>query len=477
MIYNLSSDIGGGRRARSNARDVKTRETQDQAPETEELSRGVALRGFESHPPHQTSSPNPSPIFLSGAAETVPDVYKHENRFQNASRNLRSSKNISEANKKSITEFVQELLTQGVSKARATKYLLHLTVLARQTRRPFNQFIRRDVEQLVGWIQSQRYTDHTRHDYKVVLKRYFQWLRGCNSEEHEYPEEVKWIKTSFKGKRLLPESLLTKEELERLVSATENQRDRALVLTHYESGCRIGEILSLAIKNVVFDRYGAVIIVNGKTGARRVRIITVAPALAAWLSIHPLRHDQNAPLWVGVGGVGRYKPLDYDSVRGVYRRLAKRAGLDKRLYTHLFRHTRATELANILTEAQMKEHLGWVQGSDMPSIYVHLSGRDVDSALLKAQGIAVEEKKPLQVFMRKACSRCRQNVSPESDFCPFCGLALNERAAIVLEENLHRLDDIMNRLMKDEEFKSFLERKIAQIYSSSQPSRGSRESP
>ena len=27
------------------------------------------------------------------------------------------------------------------------------------------------------------------------------------------------------------------------------------------------------------------------------------------------------------------------------------------------------------TEAQMKEHLGWVQGSNMPAIYVHLSGK------------------------------------------------------------------------------------------------------
>ncbi len=64
------------------------RETQDQAAEAEEQSRGVALRGFESHPPHQTSSPNLSPILNIGASETDFDVYKHEKRFQNALRNL-----------------------------------------------------------------------------------------------------------------------------------------------------------------------------------------------------------------------------------------------------------------------------------------------------------------------------------------------------------------------------------------------------
>lgn len=43
-----------------------------------------------------------------------------------------------------------------------------------------------------------------------------------------------------------------------------------------ESCCRIGEILSLKIKNIQFDEYGIVLTVNGKTGMRRVRIIDSA---------------------------------------------------------------------------------------------------------------------------------------------------------------------------------------------------------
>jgi hypothetical protein len=44
-------------------------------------------------------------------------------------------------------------------------------------------------------------------------------------------------------------------------------------------------------------------------------------------------------------------------------------------------------MANYLTEAQMNAYFGWVQGSGMPSVYVHLSGRDIDDAVLKANGI------------------------------------------------------------------------------------------
>jgi len=49
-------------------------------------------------------------------------------------------------------------------------------------------------------------------------------------------------------------------------------------------------------------------------------------------------------------------------------------------------------MANYLTEAQMNLYFGWVQGSDMPSVYVHLSGRDVDDAILKANGIITEDQ-------------------------------------------------------------------------------------
>jgi site-specific recombinase XerD len=351
------------------------------------------------------------------------------------------------------------------------KYVYQLKVLARRANKPLKQLGREDVEKMVAWINSSNYAEETKHSYKVALKKFYQWLRGCNEDGHEYPEEVKWIKTTIKrSRRLLPEALLTPEELKKLIEATENPRDRALILTHYESGCRISETLSLRILNVRFDQHGAVLIVNGKTGPRRVRVIAAAPALASWLNIHPLRSDPNAPLWVGMGTIGRYEPLDYDGVRALLRRLSRKAGVNKRLYTHLLRHTRATELANILTEAQMKELLGWVQSSDMPSIYVHLSGRDVDSALLRAHGIttSLEEKaKPHLTFT--ICPRCGQKAGPESKFCPDCGMILCVQTAIKLEEERAKVDQIMDMLLRDEEVRKLLARKIHELYASSQP--------
>ncbi|MGD0028487.1 MAG: site-specific integrase [Candidatus Bathyarchaeia archaeon] len=396
-------------------------------------------------------------------------IYQYDKIFEAAIRRLQSTSDVKDADKNNITKMVEHLLAKGISKQRTVKYVNHLIVFARIAGKPLGQLDKKAMENLISRINGSRYSENTKHDIKVIVKKYFQWLRGCDENEHEYPEEVRWIKASLRIKRLMPEALLTTEELKMLIEATENQRDRAFVLTHYESGCRIGETLSLKIVNVAFDQHGAVLIVDGKTEPRRVRVIAAAPALASWLNMHPQRNDPNAPLWTGVGTVGRHQPLNYEGARGLLRRLARKTGLKKRVYSHLMRHTRATELANILTEAQMKEHLGWVQGSDMPSVYVHLSGRDVDSALLKAHGITVtQEDKPKMQLTSTTCPRCKQKAGPETQFCPSCGMILDVKAAIKVEEERAKADQIMNVLMKDEEVRKLLAKKMDELYASFQ---------
>jgi hypothetical protein len=249
-------------------------------------------------------------------------------------------------------------------------------------------------------------------------------------------------------------------------------------LTHYDGGFRIGETLSLKILNVSFDKYGAVVRVDGKTGPRRVRLTVASPALLSWLNIHPFRNNPDAPLWIGVGTVNRNEPMSYEGARALLRRLAKKTGLRKRIYTHLMRHTRATELATILTDAQMKEHLGWVQGSDMPSTYVHMSGRNVDEALLNAHGIRVDdEHKAKMALSLTKCPRCGKENGYEVKFCPSCGLVLDDEMALKLEEERAKADRLMDMLMKDNEVRALLGKKVAELFASPQQRPASQAAP
>lgn len=51
-------------------------------------------------------------------------------------------------------------------------------------------------------------------------------------------------------------------------------------MTLYECGLRIGELLNLKLKNVEFDKYGAILTVHDKTGRRRIRLIATVPYLS-----------------------------------------------------------------------------------------------------------------------------------------------------------------------------------------------------
>jgi ribosomal protein L40E len=189
--------------------------------------------------------------------------------------------------------------------------------------------------------------------------------------------------------------------------------------------------------------------VNGKTGMRRLRIIASTPYLSTWMNNHPLKESPEAPLWIGIGTRNKNEIMTYSSINALLRKLGKRAGIKKRLNPHTFRHSRATYLANHLTEAQMNQLFGWVQGSDMPSTYVHLSGRDVDKALLKIYGLAKDEaEKEESPLKPKKCVRCDETNPVTSKFCNRCGMVLDVETAMFVEDERSVSDELLTAVLK-----------------------------
>ena len=127
-------------------------------------------------------------------------------------------------------------------------------------------------------------------------------------------------------------------------------------------------------------------------------------------------------------------------------KMVEKAGIKKRVYPHLLRHTRGTEYANYLTEAQLDTHFGWVPGSTMHRTYVHLSSSDADQAVLAAHGLA--EKSRNSLLTTKQCSRCNTQNSPASNMCNNCGCPLDLKATMDLEEIRKELSIKMMELIQ-----------------------------
>jgi integrase len=387
------------------------------------------------------------------------DIYNYERALNRLLANLKRSR-IDGHNKASILRFHEHCLTQGLSLARTIKYITTLRMIAKWPNKPFEDATKEDILKIVQKVELADYSDWTKRDYKSMLRIFYRWLR----QTEDYPEEVSWVRLGRQRKKILPEELLTEEEVKRMAEAATNQRDRAFVLVLYESGCRIGEIMSLRIRSVQFDEHGAVLMVSGKTGDRRVRIIASVPALASWLDIHPRKNDPNAPLWICLGTKYGKSILTYSAMKETLKELAKKAGIKKRVYPCLFRHSRATRLANSLTEAQLKQLFGWTQDSRMASTYIHLSGRDVDEALLRLHGVVKKNNETQEnQFTIKPCPRCKNKNSPEAKFCNSCGLCLDEKTTMQIDELRLKADRLLSEHVRNPEVLNALLKGIEKI--------------
>lgn len=161
----------------------------------------------------------------------------------------------------------------------------------------------------------------------------------------------------------MAKELLTEDDIKALASAACTTRDKAFILSLYESGCRIGEFLPLKLKQVTLDGYGTLFRVTSMAGERRIRLVASTLALQSWISDHPCKNNPEAYLWCKTRLPNNPKQKNNHLSSGFICRLlnelAEKAEIKKSVNPHRFRHARATFLARHLKEPEMKEFFGW----------------------------------------------------------------------------------------------------------------------
>jgi site-specific recombinase XerD len=306
-----------------------------------------------------------------------------------------------------------------------------------------------------------------------TLRSFYRWLYRDEVEDG-YPPCVARLKELIvrppldqRSRVKTPQDLLTDREIAALLRACEDasnplevKRNRALITAMYESGCRVSEIVNLKNKDVVRTDYGFRITVEGKTGRRTIPLIESAPYLLEWAEVHPRGDDPEAPLFPSLDFNHYGKKLNRRSVYDIIRELAKKAGIKKRVYPHLLRHTRATELTNYVNEAYLRQILGWSKTSDTPSFYLHLSGRDVEREILRIHGLVPpQELKP--ILSKRKCPMCEHENDPHRLYCEACGAPL-KAGAVVLKE-LSEAHEVAQRQRETEKRVEKLEKAIEKL--------------
>ncbi len=226
------------------------------------------------------------------------------------------------------------------------------------------------IERYMAWLYEHGREKTSQARILSGIRSFFNYLLLAGDLESSPAE---FIETPKFG-RSLPDILST-EEIDRIIAAVDRstakgRRDSAMLEVLYSCGLRVSELTSLRLGDLFFGE--GYIRVTGKGDKQRlVPVSAVArDKIQCYLDERPRKFAGADTLFLN----NRGKALSRVMVFTIIRDAAHRAGIDKTISPHTFRHSFATHLleggAGIRQVQEMLGHESIV----MTEIYTHLDG-------------------------------------------------------------------------------------------------------
>src|ERR1700730_6738131 len=181
---------------------------------------------------------------------------------------------------------------------------------------------------------------------------------------------------------------LTCEEIQRIEDAADSERDKLIVRLLADTGIRLGELLALRPDDVRVEGRKNVLKVRGK--GDRERLVPLSPSLARRLKRFADRARGDASsgrlfLTLRRGREsGKLDPITESAVEQMIRALGEVAGINKRVYPHLVRHSFATDyLRRGGNPILLQQILGHSSLTMITQTYQHLTFTDAHEDLMR----------------------------------------------------------------------------------------------
>jgi site-specific recombinase XerD len=168
--------------------------------------------------------------------------------------------------------------------------------------------------------------------------------------------------------RKLPE-VLTMEDVWKLITSTNNLKHRLILMTAYSAGLRAGEISNLKPEHI--DSKRMLIKVMGK--GKKDRYTLLSRRLLAELRSYYRKHRPRSYLFPSSFRKKKDRPLCYETIRSVYEKARKRAGIKRGVGIHTLRHSFATHLLEAGYDIRKIQILMGHARLSTTIIYLHVS--------------------------------------------------------------------------------------------------------
>jgi integrase/recombinase XerD len=173
-----------------------------------------------------------------------------------------------------------------------------------------------------------------------------------------------------KQRRKLP-GVLSREEVELILSATKNLKHRAILMTIYSAGLRIGEVTRLKVSDI--DSGRMMIRVNEGKGLKdRYTLLgerNLEMLRCYWKAYRPQE-------WL-FPGRNASCPVSTSAIQRVFKTSLEKAGIKKKASVHTLRHCFATHLLESGTDLYYIQRLLGHKSAGTTSVYLHITGKDI----------------------------------------------------------------------------------------------------
>lgn len=272
-------------------------------------------------------------------------------------------RNLTLDEKKLLNNFYTYLKGKRYSKSTIETYTFFIAdFINYHTKTPLQELTNRHVELFIEKVFIERkYSVSSQRQFISALKIFIVFY------PHSNIHEIKLVRP--KKSKKLP-TILSQEEVLKIVQITKNLKHRAIIVLLYSSGLRVGEITNLKLRNIDVSR-NQIKIESGK--GRKDRFVVLAntflPLLQNYLTTY------SPKIYFIEGEIG--KRYSESSIRKFLHKSVYNAGILKKVTPHTLRHSYATHLLeNGVGLRHIQELLGHAK-PETTMIYTHVAKKDL----------------------------------------------------------------------------------------------------